>query len=308
MLPGLVEHVCRIADVDHDGSVDIDNVTGDDDEVLYRAQVAHVHGESDSRASSADTATTSQLILCKTHRRTTDKEQARRKLQHEYELLSLIHSSSVSSRDSISADTDNATSEITTMAIQHTPVVKPLRLAWHRPVQGAHGKSTVIAKSMPRPSGECDADTESDQVVLEMEDLASARTLEQLFLHSKSVGDRNLTDNRSNHRLSFAAFLSIALQLSHALDLIHDANIIHRGIQPRNILATPIADGPHSFRVKVANLGSAVYVDKRSRVPACANVRACDMPYLSPEETGRLVAKVNYRTGMAVVARKCVFH
>ena len=99
--------------------------------------------------------------------------------------------------------------------------------------------------------------------------------------------------------VGFAERLNIAAQLSGALQSIHDEGVIHRDINPSNVVVIEGADGGLTLRIidfGLATLDSHVH-------PATAAGDAAisltgTLPYISPEQTGRVNRTVDYRTDL----------
>ncbi len=86
-------------------------------------------------------------------------------------------------------------------------------------------------------------------------------------------------------------FLNIALQLAEGLRDIHQGNVIHNDIKPSNILFQP-----DTGRVKYIDFGSAASLHQIKRITTNPDVSGGTLPYLSPEQTGRINRLLDYRT------------
>jgi len=86
-------------------------------------------------------------------------------------------------------------------------------------------------------------------------------------------------------------FLCIALQAAQALEKVHAAGIVHGGINPENFLYHP-----ERRQIKLLGFATATFVPKY-RQPFDSPARlAASLPYVSPEQTGRMNRSVDYRT------------
>ena len=85
-------------------------------------------------------------------------------------------------------------------------------------------------------------------------------------------------------------FFKLAIQLTQALGEIHQQYIIHKDINPRNILW----DGPNQA-VKIIDFGIA---SELSRQKPNLNIELLkgSLPYISPEQTGRMNRAIDYRS------------
>ncbi len=92
-------------------------------------------------------------------------------------------------------------------------------------------------------------------------------------------------------RFDMPGFLHFALTLADAVDALHQRQVVHNAINPSNILYDVAGK-----RLKICNLGSASLLShetadmQRSFHPDAA------LPYISPEQTGRMNRSVDYRS------------
>ena len=84
-------------------------------------------------------------------------------------------------------------------------------------------------------------------------------------------------------------FFEIALSVARALGEIHSQNVIHKDIKPRNILVNP-----HTGAVKLIDFNISCEVSTEHQ--EIATQLEGSLPYLSPEQTGRMSCGVDYRT------------
>ena len=93
-----------------------------------------------------------------------------------------------------------------------------------------------------------------------------------------------------NHR-QIKIFLDIAIQLAHILGGIHKEGIIHKGLKPANILVDP-----NTGSVKVTDLGLSSILTGEDEEIYNSEVLHETLPYISPEQTGRMNRTLDYRT------------
>lgn len=93
--------------------------------------------------------------------------------------------------------------------------------------------------------------------------------------------------------LSVNNFLSIAIKLARALGNIHSQNIIHGNINPRNILINSERD-----IVKMTDFGIGFALTRKNENIYNREVIDGVLPYISPEQTGRMNRAIDYRTDM----------
>ena len=111
----------------------------------------------------------------------------------------------------------------------------------------------------------------------------------QLILVMEDFGGISLKDFFSTHTLSLEIFLLIAIQLAESLASLHSRRIIHKDIKPSNIIINPqtlqvkITDFSIAARFQDVELGNSTQLEGT-------------LSYISPEQTGRINRKVDYRT------------
>ena len=110
----------------------------------------------------------------------------------------------------------------------------------------------------------------------------------------------NLRDYISANDLGFDARMHIAKELAAALASIHDEGIVHRDINPTNILIIEHGDPEDaSIEVKLIDFGLATFAGQgSSQGDSDENHLTGTLPYISPEQTGRVNRVVDYRTDL----------
>ncbi len=88
-------------------------------------------------------------------------------------------------------------------------------------------------------------------------------------------------------------FLHLAIRLAEILGRLHQANICHHDIKPHNILVNP-----ETGVVKIADFGIAVDVQNIDSDIANPMVMEGTLPYIAPEQTGRMNCAVDYRADL----------
>ena len=91
--------------------------------------------------------------------------------------------------------------------------------------------------------------------------------------------------------LSVEAFLKIAIQLANALVSLHSHHIIHKDIKPANIIINP-----ETGLVKLTDFSIASRLSKETPQLNSPNQLEGTLPYMSPEQTGRMNRVLDYRT------------
>ena len=104
-------------------------------------------------------------------------------------------------------------------------------------------------------------------------------------------GSESLRKLVSRTTFNLVEFLEIAIQCSYILGQIHAARIIHKDINPSNITFN-VSDK----KVQIIDFGIATYLNKEN--PSLQNPTSLEgtLPYISPEQTGRMNRSLDYRT------------
>ena len=87
------------------------------------------------------------------------------------------------------------------------------------------------------------------------------------------------------------SFLELAIQSATALGQIYQQGIIHKDINPSNIVWNPSAN-----RLKIIDFGIATRFFRESPLIKPPQVIEGTLPYISPEQTGRMNRQLDYRT------------
>ena len=105
-----------------------------------------------------------------------------------------------------------------------------------------------------------------------------------------------LRDALQRQTFTFEQKLNIAQQIAQAVKSIHDEGVIHRDLNPANIL---LITGPdESLTIKLLDFGLATFSpqDEASQDPLIGLTGT--LPYVSPEQTGRVNRIVDSRTDL----------
>ncbi|MEG3931379.1 MULTISPECIES: AAA family ATPase [unclassified Microcoleus] len=97
--------------------------------------------------------------------------------------------------------------------------------------------------------------------------------------------------NETLEGLPVNEFLPMAIQIANALDGLHRHHVIHKDLKPANILINPT-----SKEVKLIDLSIASLLPRETQEIQNPNVLEGTLPYISPEQTGRMNRGIDYRT------------
>ena len=107
----------------------------------------------------------------------------------------------------------------------------------------------------------------------------------------EDIAGRSLADVITQRRLDLEEVLNIAIQLAGALGDVHATDTIHKEINPSNVVYN-VDTGV----VKIIDFGSATYLTREKAALEAPAVFEGSLPYVSPEQTGRMNRLVDYRT------------
>ncbi|MEH2247991.1 trifunctional serine/threonine-protein kinase/ATP-binding protein/sensor histidine kinase [Nostoc sp.] len=93
-----------------------------------------------------------------------------------------------------------------------------------------------------------------------------------------------------SNQYTLTEFLEIAIALSNILDGLYRYRVIHKDIKPANILINP-----ETKQVKLIDFSIASLLPRETQEIHSPNVLEGTLAYLSPEQTGRMNRKIDYR-------------
>ena len=102
---------------------------------------------------------------------------------------------------------------------------------------------------------------------------------------------QSYSQQQTDKHLSVSDFLNIAIQVAEALSVIHHAQVIHKGLHPGNLLINP-----QSLKLQVTDFGSASILTREQMALAPPEKLEGLLPYISPEQTGRMNRVLDYRS------------
>ena len=117
----------------------------------------------------------------------------------------------------------------------------------------------------------------------------------------EDVNGQSLRTYLRDHLLSIDDRIDLARDLCRALQSIHDEGVIHRDFNPANVVVTD-DDG----RVRIIDFGLATLSTREHPQSHPAHKLTGTLPYISPEQTGRVNRMVDYRTDLYSLG--CTLH
>lgn len=101
----------------------------------------------------------------------------------------------------------------------------------------------------------------------------------------------SLADAMADRTFTLEQFLQLSVKLTKGLDVVHNNRIIYRDFKPANILISK-----NYRRIKLIDFNIAARDDSLEHGQRAAQLPEGTLPYLSPEQTGRIEQSVDYRT------------
>ena len=112
------------------------------------------------------------------------------------------------------------------------------------------------------------------------------------YLILEDFGGRSL-DRVLNQFQEIGQFLKFAIQIVAALTQIHQKQIIHKDLKPQNIIVNL-----DTKQVKIADFGLAAFIPYNSQLVSSSNRIEGSLPYLPPEQTGRMNRGIDQRSDL----------
>jgi PAS domain S-box-containing protein len=109
----------------------------------------------------------------------------------------------------------------------------------------------------------------------------------------EDTGARALREFISAENLTLDERIDVAMTLAHALQSIHDEGVIHRDLNPGNVIVLD-----DSLDVQIIDFGLATLAPREYPNQEAGNHLTGTLPYISPEQTGRVNRVVDYRTDL----------
>ncbi len=125
-----------------------------------------------------------------------------------------------------------------------------------------------------------------------------------ISLSAYRSGDRqqppDTHENQPNKSLPLAEFLNLALQLTDILHYLYQNRVIHKDIKLANILINP-----DTKQVKIIDFSIASLLPKETQQIYNTQILEGTLPYLSPEQTGRMNRGIDYRSDFYSLGVTC---
>ncbi|MFU8815336.1 MAG: serine/threonine protein kinase, partial [Pseudomonadales bacterium] len=109
----------------------------------------------------------------------------------------------------------------------------------------------------------------------------------------EDTGSRALRELIQTGDLAIEDKLQIAMSLAQALQSIHDEGVIHRDLNPANVIIDEDA-----LHARLIDFGLATLAPREYPLQEVSGQLTGTLPYISPEQTGRINRVVDYRTDL----------
>ncbi|MGL4503862.1 MAG: AAA family ATPase, partial [Planktothrix sp.] len=100
--------------------------------------------------------------------------------------------------------------------------------------------------------------------------------------------------------LPLAEFLEIMIQLTEIINYLHQNRVIHKDIKPANILINP-----DTKQVKLIDFSISSLLPRETPEIQNPNILEGTLPYISPEQTGRMNRGIDYRSDFYSLGVTC---
>ena len=107
------------------------------------------------------------------------------------------------------------------------------------------------------------------------------------------IDGETLRDYIAGRALKLRSRLEIAINLARILAEIHRQNVIHLDLNSKNILI-----GNKQQSVHIIDLGAASHIDRTGQLKVRPDQTLGTLPYISPEQTGRINRTVDERSDL----------
>ena len=107
----------------------------------------------------------------------------------------------------------------------------------------------------------------------------------------EDFGGESLSRLMPNRQFNLTEFLTIAIQVVEILGEVHQRQIIHKDINPSNIVLNSTTG-----QLKLIDFGISTALSKENLTLRNPNQLEGTLPYISPEQTGRMNRGIDYRT------------
>lgn len=124
-----------------------------------------------------------------------------------------------------------------------------------------------------------------------IEPISFETTPSSCYLVEKDFDGVSLLALMKEKKLNLKKILAIAIGLAEGIGDIHNQLIIHKDIKPQNIIVNEITN-----EVKIIDFGISTLLSREVQEVINPEALEGSIPYISPEQTGRMNRSIDYRT------------
>ena len=169
-----------------------------------------------------------------------------------------------------------------------------------RAVRGVDGRALVLKVLDPKHSRPRDVDRLRNEYevgrtlkgLAVVEPLALSSFEGQPALELEDFQGVSL-DRLMGQPMPIAAFLTLAAQVARVVADVHGRGVIHKDLKPHNILLDH-----ESGQVRIADFCIAARIAREQSTPWAARLIEGSLPYVSPEQTGRMNRSIDSRSDL----------
>jgi len=130
---------------------------------------------------------------------------------------------------------------------------------------------------------------------LDIDGVLKAHSLEKhhngLALILEAFDGESLAQVIASARMDVTTFLDFAVKMARIIGEIHRCGVIHKDINPRNFLLNA-----GTGEINVIDFGLASFLQRQEQEAINPGLLEGSLPYMSPEQTGRMNRGIDYRT------------
>jgi len=125
--------------------------------------------------------------------------------------------------------------------------------------------------------------------IIKILNVATVKNMPALIL--EDFGGISLKQYLAENKIDLKQFLTIAIKIAKILAQLHERKIIHADIKPSNIII-------NNDIVKITDFGISEVITHKNEQIYTPHVLNGTLPYMSPEQTGRINKNIDYRTDL----------
>ena len=119
------------------------------------------------------------------------------------------------------------------------------------------------------------------------------RSCNSLAIIMEDIGGQSLLHKAPSSVLSLSERIMLAVKATAALTQVHQQNVIHKDVNPSNFIWNE-----NSGQLKIIDFGISSELSLETPQYTSTNILEGTIPYISPEQTGRMNRPIDYRTDL----------